>query len=545
MPDLSILIPSRNELFLRHTIDDILAHAETDIEVIVILDGSWPIEPIPDNPRVILVHHSESIGQRAACNEAARISQARYVMKCDAHCAFDQGFDRILLEDMEGHDDWCMVPIMRNLHVFDWVCPNEHRRYQSPSGPCLECGEPTKMDVVWIAKTNPQSTSYCFDSEPHFQYFKQFKKRPEGKGEITETMSLQGSCWLMSRELYFRLGINDESFGSWGSQGIEVAVKVWLSGGRVVCNHRTWYAHMFRTQGGDFGFPYPISGQQVAHAKNTARDIFFNNRWEGQVYPLSWLVERFWPVPGWTDENLAAIKQVELERPKKGIVYYTDNRLDPIIMAACQNQLLQSGLPITSVSLAPVDFGHNTALDAERGYLTMFRQILAGLEASDADIIFLCEHDVLYHPSHFDFTPQHRDIFYYNENRWMVDVESGKALFHHSRSTSGLCASRTLLLEHYRKRVAMVEETGFTRRMGFEPGTHNRAERVDDYGCESWMSKHPNIDLRHKQNLTPSRWSKKDFRNQRYTRGWTEADGVPGWGETKGKTQEFLQKLVS
>ena len=126
MAILSVLIPARNEQFLNNTVDDVLAHSEADTEVIVVLDGQWPVDPMPDNERVVLVHLSESIGQRAATNMAARISQARYVMKLDAHCSVGQGFDRIMLEDMQP--DWTMVPMMYNLHAFDWVCANGHRR---------------------------------------------------------------------------------------------------------------------------------------------------------------------------------------------------------------------------------------------------------------------------------------------------------------------------------------------------------------------------------------------------------------------------------
>jgi hypothetical protein len=104
---------------------------------------------------VTLIHHSQSIGQRAATNEAAKLSSGRYLMKVDAHCAFDQGFDRKMLEDMQ--DDWTLVPVMRNLHAFDWVCPDGHRRYQGPSGVCAECGKPTERDILWKAKHNPLS----------------------------------------------------------------------------------------------------------------------------------------------------------------------------------------------------------------------------------------------------------------------------------------------------------------------------------------------------------------------------------------------------
>jgi hypothetical protein len=317
MVDLSIVIPSRNELFLARTIQDLLEHCRTDFEIIAVLDGQWAHPPIPDHPRVTLIYHPRSIGQRAAANDAARIARGRYVAKADAHCTFADGFDEVLLADMQ--DDWTVVPIMRNLHAFDWVCPNGHRRYQGPSGPCKECNQPTQMDIVWKAKPSPNSTSYCFDSTPHFQYFGEYKKRPEGKGDLTETMSLQGSFFLMTRERYFALNACDESFGSWGSQGIEVACKTWLSGGRVICNHKTHYAHLFRTQGGDFGFPYPLGGNQVQRARQRARDLFFANRWPQQIHPLSWLIERFWPVPGWTEadlEQLRGTNRIPICQPK-------------------------------------------------------------------------------------------------------------------------------------------------------------------------------------------------------------------------------------
>src|SRR3989344_1577748 len=289
MTDLSILIPARNEMFLAKTVENILANIDGNTEVIAIEDGSWSSPGIPQHGKVTVIYHPESIGQRAATNEAAKISKAKYLMKCDAHCSFDKGFDTKMMAEM--HDNWTMVPLMKNLHVFDWVCANGHRRYQGPSGPCTECGKETQRDILWRAKDSPKSVSYCFDSTPHFQYFGEYTKRPEGQGDLTATMSLQGSCWMLTADQYWELNVCDEDFGSWGSQGIEVAVKTWLSGGSVMVNKKTWYAHMFRAQGGDFGFPYPMSGGAQEKAKTFARDLFFNNKWEKQIHPLSWLVE--------------------------------------------------------------------------------------------------------------------------------------------------------------------------------------------------------------------------------------------------------------
>ena len=565
MPELSILIPARNEIFLSKTIENILENIEGDTEIIVVCDGNWPDPSVNDHPKVTLIYHSESIGQRAATNEAARISRAKYVMKVDAHCSFDKGFDVKLIKDMQP--DWTVVPIMRNLHAFDWVCPDGHRRYQSPSGPCTVCGKPTKMDVVWVGKGNPQSTSYCFDSEPHFQYFREYKGRE--KGNLTETMSLQGSCWMMERERYWEIEVCDESLGSWGSQGIEVACKSWLSGGRVICNHRTWYAHMFRTQGGDFGFPYHLSGKQTEGAKRKARELFFNNAWSKQKYPLSWLLEKFWPVPGWSEKQLKEIKErdhrvenpeTEVEQIKKaqvvsshaptkltkGLLYYTDNRCSGEIMAAVQRQLKRcsNGFPIVSVSLRPIDFGENIVLDLERGYLTMNKQQLAGLEALKTDIVFFVEHDILYPKCHFDFTPPMEDCFYYNLNWWKVRVEDGQALHFKAKQVSGLCAYRETLIEYFRDRVQKIESGEIGGRRSFEPGTqrHDEYGKISKHGFEIWFSDIPYVDIRHKTCLTRNIFDPSGYRNQ--VVGWTMADEIPGWGKTKGRFFQFLEEAV-
>lgn len=297
MYDLSILIPSRNEIFLNKTVQDILSNIEANTEIIAILDGSWPEEPIPDNDRLTLLFYPTSIGQRAATNAGARMSRAKYVMKCDAHCSFGKGFDRILLEDIQ--DDMTIVPRMYNLHAFDWVCENGHRRYQSPSGPCKECGGVTRRDILWHAKKNPEITAMRFDRDLHFRYWQEYK--PRQNGDLVETMSILGACFMLSRDRYFELDICDEKHGSWGQQGTEVACKTWLSGGRLIVDKRTWFAHMFRTQGGDFGFPYPNPMSNVEKARAYSRDLWFNDKWEKAKYPLSWLIDRFSPVPEWTE----------------------------------------------------------------------------------------------------------------------------------------------------------------------------------------------------------------------------------------------------
>lgn len=171
----------------------------------------------------------------------------------------------------------------------------------------------------------------------------------------------------------------------------------------------------------------------------------------------------------------------------------------------------------------------------------MFKQIMAALEHSTADIIFFCEHDILYHPSHFDFTPPDKNTFYYNQNVWFLRTKDGHALHYDVNQLSGLCGYREALLTHFKERYERIEKEGFSRKMGFEPMTHKRIKWQNVYKLGTWKSKYPNIDIRHKGNVTGQRWKKSQFRNKKLLVGWiVNKKEIPGWGKTK----ELIKNLT-
>ena len=310
--DLSVIIPARNEEFLQNTIDDVLAHAQADTEVIAILDGYWPEAPIPDNGRVILIHHSKSIGQRAAVNEAARLSRAKYIMKLDAHCAVDDGFDLKLIEDCEPN--WTLIPQMYNLHAFDWKCVKcGERTYQGP--PLVECKKcharlSFEKMLVWKRRLKKLTQFWYFDKKLKFQYWYDYKKRAAAAPAIADTMSSIGACFFMARDRFFDIDGLDEAHGGWGQMGTEIACKSWLSGGRHVVSKNTWFAHMFRTNNKGFSFPYPLSGRDVSAARKYSRNLWLKDNWPKAIHKLSWLIEKFSPVPDWheTETHVASSK---------------------------------------------------------------------------------------------------------------------------------------------------------------------------------------------------------------------------------------------
>lgn len=321
MPDLSVIIPARNEMFLAPTVADVLAHAEMDTEVIVVLDGAWPDPPLEDHPKLRVTHSASVIGQRAATNLAVAMSRASYVMKLDAHCSVDQGFDRKLIEaDREiDRPDVTQIPAMYNLHVFNWRCEACGREtYQGPTPTqCASCQGPGPFArvVLWErrkrhAQMNGQPAHggyvrtefWRFDHDLHFQYWSGYGTRAEAQGDLVDVMSSIGACFFMRRRRFKALAGLDERHGSWGQYGTEIACQSWLSGGRQIVNKRTWFAHLFRTQGADFSFPYPHRQQQVEAARTYSQTLWFKNRWRKQIRPLAWLIDRFAPVPGWHDD---------------------------------------------------------------------------------------------------------------------------------------------------------------------------------------------------------------------------------------------------
>ena len=274
--DLTVIIPARNEKHLQRTIESVLAASEADTQVIAVCDGYWPNPPIQDHPKVQLIHHSEARGQRQSINEAAAMARqmgSTFMMKLDGHCAVGPGFDRILIEDWQP--GWTMVPRMYNLDI-DTFEPKLHKTTDY-------------MYAGWNAK-----------GELRAQYYtgSEYKRWHRREAEIDETMCCMGPGWFLSLEDFWKQGGCDEGHGSWGQQGVEVAFKAWLSGGALMVDKRTWFAHWFRASAGSF--PYAIRQQDINAARDYSKELWMNDKWPGAVRSWRWLVEKFNP-PGWED----------------------------------------------------------------------------------------------------------------------------------------------------------------------------------------------------------------------------------------------------
>lgn len=246
----------------------------------------------------------------------------------------------------------------------------------------------------------------------------------------------------------------------------------------------------------------------------------------------------------------------------KSIIFYTDNETPAKIAWEVQFRLKtiakERQMPIVCASLKQRSgFGDINIYfpSLKRGKLTLFTQILSALEHSTADTIFFCEADILYHPTHFDFTPSTKEAYYYNTSNWVIWINETVATHVDINiPLSMLCGDRELLIEHYRRKIARVMERrkameaanqpirnqGVSLQMSGEPGGEGRNEKVDNIPILTWVSEWPNLDLRHGHNLTKGKRYPSDYHNKRWAIGWKEATEVPGWG----KVSDIVQGLT-
>ncbi|HLG91243.1 MAG TPA: glycosyltransferase [Candidatus Saccharimonadales bacterium] len=287
---LSVVIPSRSDQYLQRTIDDLLEKAEGEVEIIVTLDGYWPNPMLRDDPRVIILHHGQlhnHVGMRGGINAAMEIASGDYVMKIDEHCMVDQGFDLKLAADCE--DNWVVIPRRYRLDPDAWQL--------------IEDGRPP-VDYMYLASPfrKPDDVLYGLHGA---LWNERHHERKDNL--IDDTMSWQGSCYFMKKKYWFDLlhPLDDENYGPFTQEAQEIGNKVWLSGGRLVVNKKTWYAHYHKgKRGKGLGFSNEQYKRHQADTEKGRRyciDFWLNNKWDKRNHDFEWLIEKFWPVPKWPD----------------------------------------------------------------------------------------------------------------------------------------------------------------------------------------------------------------------------------------------------
>jgi glycosyltransferase involved in cell wall biosynthesis len=305
MAKVSVLIPSRNEPYLQKTVDDLFAKAKGEIEVIVLLDGYWPDPILKDRGSLILIHSGEPRGMRKALNGMAGVATGKYLMKTDAHCMFGEGYDEILKADCE--EDWLAIPSRFSLMPEEWKI-RENRpavEYDYLTFPYVKDSQfGTGLHAKkWIGKNTGMKEFYIKETENREKL-------------IDDIMTWQGSCWFCHKKKFFDIDRLDTMFSfNIHQEAQELGFKFLLSGGRLIVNKKTWYAHWHKDNESR-GRGYRLSYDAMRETERMGTWYWMNDQWPKATRKMKWLIEKFWPIPGWPENWEEVKKQFETENPK-------------------------------------------------------------------------------------------------------------------------------------------------------------------------------------------------------------------------------------
>lgn len=235
-------------------------------------------------------------------------------------------------------------------------------------------------------------------------------------------------------------------------------------------------------------------------------------------------------------------------------MYLTDNSLAKHIDVLCRKNLIREArdIPIISVSQKPIKLGRNICVgEMKRGWISLYKQSLAGLNKIKTKYVAIAEHDCLYTYEHFSFIPPTDDIFYYNHSCWLVqwggnhpELNGMYSYWPNRYAYSQLVCNRNLLKRSIEERLMLLVDDMDMDKKFLGAGEFgvmtermiHKARRMAESGrpvalkqyLENYLAKSksavfhtekPNIDIRHGTNFSGPRRGKK----RRYT--------IPYWGE--------------
>lgn len=272
---ISVIVPARNEPQLVETLDSLIANCSKleQIEWIVILDG-WDTQPVDgkisldeltrfatvlDDFQSRLVHahkitvyrYEQNVGQRVGINEAVKAAKGKYIFKIDAHCRITPGWDQHFRDQTD--EQTILIPPI-----------------QSTSSGHIQ-------DYFYIRSN--YSNTWWEGYQPNIQ---------------RESMSLSGGAWFCEKSFYEYFGGHLESLGPWGNCGSEMALKCWLSGGRIISVPDVIVEHEYKKP-----FRYRPTGIKLHSGRKELKYLVENKKLKNQILSIKWLVNKFSPVPTW------------------------------------------------------------------------------------------------------------------------------------------------------------------------------------------------------------------------------------------------------
>lgn len=224
---LSVVIPSYKDPYHEKTVKSLLDNSELGdkLEIISVFDGYWPTWELVSDPRRRIVHLGKNRGMRGAINAGIAVARGEFFMRLDEHCTFGKGYDKILTDDCKENE--VMTAKRFFLDPIKWeVMPDEPVEHEKLVIQNVSEGVRKFAGTRWKSRDKKQKDVM-----------------------ISETLAMQGSMWIANREFFLKTvgELQTEGYGPLIQDSVEVCMKYWKAGGRLMLNKNTWFAHKHRS----------------------------------------------------------------------------------------------------------------------------------------------------------------------------------------------------------------------------------------------------------------------------------------------------------
>ncbi len=180
----------------------------------------------------------------------------------------------------------------------------------------------------------------------------------------------------------------------------------------------------------------------------------------------------------------------------KAVIYYSHNQGDKMLFQYCFRQLLVSSgeIPIIAVTHSSISGAFKNIVTGDLPYnlSSILYQMKLGLEATDADVVFLAEHDVLYPPGYFDVEPRLETVVCYQTYIYSINKQY---CWRHppQKILSQVVCWRKWLLQCVNRNLHALKQPGHCVAAEFKP------PHFDVIGFANSL---PSVDIRHGHNFT-------------------------------------------
>ena len=256
----SVLMPCRDENpdHIRKTIESLRENAVGPIEIIVSHDGKIDGGVGGD----FTSYYGDVQGQRRLLNDSIKYARGKYLFRIDGHCLMSPGWDARMkssckentlvivtfdsLDDdfkPKGKDNTFAIlrPSMRQKFIRDWK-PLKHRLIEE------------------------------------------------------EAMTISGTAFMVLRDGFSGF---DEDLGAYGGIGTELALRYWLTGGRVIIRTDTVCYHLFRRN-----TPYEVPREEIETVYAKIKEKWIHNTGPDQTRPFQWYLYKFSTYTRWSNAEL-------------------------------------------------------------------------------------------------------------------------------------------------------------------------------------------------------------------------------------------------